>query len=406
MRNAYKIIDYRKLNLPIIEVYGDRFHYQDLYVLVGKDQFITTFYLKKKSLSYKNYGDYVLGVIYYDAKSINALEASFSTGNEVATTRIRVDCPSRNISMNEKGDLKYRGVNVEDIECISFFSYKRETEVYDTGEKKVPDIVKVKVDFSGMDVDILNQYYLVSKNNSGTKLVQYEKEQLIGITLALNNRKIDSRILNYMGFKEDDLNNNLNIWMSLYKVLERRNQLTEFDKLNYTEIKNILTLERMSMSVKELGNAGLSKSMKDTDIEVLKKIFKAVDNFSPSILMHGKNQVYWDLSSYIHITFRHLKDYQLGGYRNKTPFPYKADDLKSLIEKVLNRVKGEIEQYLSNETTNDFTRNGKMAIFYNGDHYHLRIDQTGKLIQFHSVGSSFNKTTSVDVKSCSADLQK
>jgi len=204
--------------------------------------------------------------------------------------------------------------------------------------------------------------------------------------LAFNYGHIDSRILDHLGFNENHLKTNLNIWMSLYKVKERRNQLTEIDRKNYTEIKSILFLERITKVAKELESAGLSNSINRTEEEeALKKIFKSVEEFSPSILMHGKNQVYWDLDSYIHIALRHLKNCQLGNYRNKTPLPYKAEDLKSLIEKVLYRVKGEIEQYLLGKPPDDFTRHGKMAIFFNRDHYHLRINNEGKLTQFHTV---------------------
>ena len=43
MRNQYKIIDYSDLGLPSVEAYGESFHYQDLYEMVGKSQFMTTF---------------------------------------------------------------------------------------------------------------------------------------------------------------------------------------------------------------------------------------------------------------------------------------------------------------------------------------------------------------------------
>jgi len=385
MINTYHIIDYQEIGLPSIEVKGDQFHYKDLYELVGKNQNMTTFQLRENSESYVEYGNSVLGVIYYDNKNLNALENSLSTSNEISKNKIRIDCPNREITTEKKGDLKYRGVNVADIERISFLPYKRETEKHDTGEKKVPDIIEIEVDCDGVDADVLNQNYLISKNNSGTHLIQYEKEQLVGITLAFNNGRIDSRILEHFGFNENDLKTNLNIWMSLYKVKERRNQLTEIDKKNYTEVKNTLLLERMVKVVEELTSASLSKSKTETDGEILKRIFKSVDEFSPSILMHGKNQIYWDLDSYIHIALRHLKDYQLGNYQNKTPFPYKADDLKALIEKVLYRVEEEIKQYLLEKPNYDFTRHGKMAIFYNGDHYHLRVNREGKLIQFHAI---------------------
>lgn len=385
MKNTYRILDYQDLGLPSIEVYGDQFHYQDLYEFVGKNQYMTTFQLRENSESSKEFGSSVLGIIYYDRKTIDDLERSMAIGHEVSKSKIRIDCLSRDITKKEKGDLKYSGINVTDIEGISFLPYKIETEKYDTGEKKVPGIIEIEVDCGGMDVDILNQNYLVSKNNSGTSLVQYEKEQLIGITLAFNNGNIDSRILEHFGFNENDLQNNLNIWMSLYKVKDRRNQLTEIDRKNYIEIKSIQSLEKITKVSKELIDAGLSNSINGTKKEVLKTIFKSVEDFSPEILMHGKNQVYWDLDSYIHIALRHLKDYQIGSHQKKTSFPYRADDLKYLIEKVLHRIEVEIDQYLLEKPTNDFSRHGKMAIYYNGDHYHLRINREGKLIQFHTV---------------------
>jgi len=392
MRNQYKIIDYSDLGLPSVEVYGESFHYQDLYEMVGKSQFMTTFELKIDSLSFKDYGGSVLGVIFYDRKSTSSLEDSIKTGAEVTKERIRIDSPSRDISEEKKGDLKYRGIKTEDIASFSFLPYKRQSEKYDTGEKKVPDIIEVEIDCSDIDPDILNQNYLISKHNSGTKLVKFEREQLVGITLAFNNGRIDSRILKAFGFTEEDLNINLDIWMSLYKVKERRNQMTDIDKKNYSEIKGILSFEKMNKVAKELTATELAGTLTESESETIKSIFEAVENFSPSILMHGKKQVYWDVDSYIHIALRHLGDYQVGGFKEKTPFPYKAIDLKPLIEKVLQRVEAEVVAYFSSNPTSDFTRHGKMAIFYNGDHYHLRISTDGRLVQFHSVGDTFNKS--------------
>lgn len=392
MRYNYQIIDYSELGLPTMKVVGEIFHYQDLYELVGKNQFMTTFELTEGSASYLEYGDSVLGVIFYDRKTLDSLETSFQTGHEVNKQNIRIDSPCRELSEQKKGDLKYRGLTVEDIASISFLTYKRESEIYETGEKIVPDIIEIEVDCSDFDADVLNQNYIVSKHNSGTKLVQYEKEQLIGITLAFNNGRIDSRVLKEFCFTEEDLKTNLNIWINLYKVKERRNQLTEVDKKNYAEVKGIFSLVRFNKILKELTDTGIAGSLKDSDSENLKKIFVAVEGFSPSILMHGKRQIYWDIDSYIHIALRHLKDYQIGHFQLKTAFSYKTEDIKSLIEKVLQRIESEIEDYLSSEETGDFVRHGKMAVYYNGDHYHLRINKDGRIIQFHAADTAFNNS--------------
>ena len=391
MRNQYKIIDYSVLGLPSMEIYGESFHYQDLYEMVGKSQFMTTFELKRDSLSFQEYGASVLGVIVYDRKTMSSLESSIQSGCEVSKEIIRIDSHCREISGEKKGDLKYRGIRTEDIASISFLPYKRQSENYDTGEKKIPDIIEIEVDCIDVDPDVLNRNHLVSKHNSGTELAQFEKEQLVGITLAFNNGQVDSRILKTFGFTEEDLKSNLEIWASLYKVKERRNQMTEVDKKNHSQIKDILFLEKVGKVAKELAASELTEILKDSEYETIVDIFEAVKGFSLSILMHGKKQVYWNIDSYIHIALRHLKDYQIAGFKSKTHFPYKAKDLKSLIEKVLQRVEDEIKTHFSSKPDSDFTRHGKMAIFYNGDHYHLRINASGRLVQFHTVEEALRR---------------
>jgi hypothetical protein len=392
MRNNYKIIDYRDIGISSVEVIGAVFHYQDLYEIVGKKQFMTTFELRTGSLSHGEFGRSLLGVIFYDRKALDSLVDSFHTGQEISKKIIRIDSPDRELSDAKKGDLKYRGINVEDIESISYLPYREEAKKYDTGEKKVPNVIEIEVDCSVIDTDILNQNYLISKHNSGVKLVRYEIEQLIGITLAFNNGSIDSRILSEFGVTEEELKTNLNIWLSLYKVKERRSLLTEFDKSNFSEIKSILAMEKFNKIVKELSHVGITIDIEDSEKPVFKSIFEAVDKFSPSIILHGKKQVYWDVDSYIHLALRHLKDYQLGNFKQKTPFPYKSTDLKSLIEKVLYRIKPEIEVYLASNPTTDFTRHGIMAVVYNEDHYHLRINPEGRLVQLHTVEPAFNES--------------
>ena len=125
MKNEYRIIDYRDLGLPGVEVHGDQFHYQDLYELVGKNQFMTTFELKEGSESYNEYGGSVLGVIYYDRKALDALGEFCNSRIKKTKTKVRIDSLSRELTREKRGDLKYSGINVHDIASISFLPYKR-----------------------------------------------------------------------------------------------------------------------------------------------------------------------------------------------------------------------------------------------------------------------------------------
>ena len=179
MRNTYRIIDYREFGLPSIYVYGDNFHYQDLYKLIGKERYMTTFQLKENSASYINFGISVLGVIHYDKNSLDELENSLVSKNEISKSKIRIDCADRDRTKEEKGDLRYRGIEIADIESISFLLYSREIEKHETGEKKIPNVIEIETDLKGIDVDILTKNYLISKNN-------YKSFLEIGLAYAIN----------------------------------------------------------------------------------------------------------------------------------------------------------------------------------------------------------------------------
>ena len=318
------------------------------------------------------FGETILGVINYDKKSQNKLELAQINKTEIDKSKVRINSTYNKLSLAKTKILKYKGLNIEDIWRIEFHPHTREPERYESGEKKVPNVINIETDFetdfSGIDIDVLTQNYLLSKNNSGTNLILFEKEQLVGITMAFNGR-IDSRILAHLGFSKKDLKENLNIWNYLYRVKERRKQLTEQDKQKYSELKQILSMNLQLKFLKELKEANYFKSESKSTKSTIKEVFLAIENFTPSILFqHGDNQVFWDVDSYIHIAMRHIKEYQVANYKKKTPLLYKSDELGLLIEKILTSIKEEINFYFLQGKEKDFTRHGSMNVYFNGDH--------------------------------------
>jgi hypothetical protein len=381
--NSYQIVDYSAWGVPFVDVKGAGFDYEDLYKLIGRQRFSTTFTLKNGSDSFNRYGELVTGVIHYSAKELKELVA---TNGNTKPLAIKVDC-SIDLSQEQKAQLKYyNGINISDIECISFFLKEREIEGHDSGEKKVPNIIKIETDCSGIDPHVLRKSYLASKNNDGVELIAFEKEQLIGITLGINNGHIDSRVLKHFGFTLDSVKENKNVWNYVYKVKEYRETLSAEEKKKYSDLKEVMRLQALIKVFEELKKANISGTELGDSKEALREIIKSADSFSPSILLHGDKQVYWDLDSYLHIAMRHLKDYQIGKFKEKTPLPYKSGDLKLLIEQVIGSVKEEYQSHRKEKPNAIFARQGAMAIAYNGDHYNLRINPNGCVVQFHTLG--------------------
>lgn len=381
MINNYQIIDCYEMGIPFVEVYGDAFHYNDLYELVGCKRFMTTFNLKHGSSSYKQYGENVLGVIYYSSKELQSIDTEVTV-----VSTVKIESPEINLSIENKSNLKYGGIEIADIDYISFLPYQNKMELHDTGEKKVPNIIEIVVDFHGIDPDLLCQGYLISKNNSNVDLLPYEKEKLIGITLGINNGRIDSRLLKHLGFDVEGIKINRNVWFHVYKLKERRGTLSDEERKKYSDIKTIKEMGAIIKVFNEIEKSFARDKEFSKHKDFIKKIIESATSFEPSILLHGKKQIYWDVDSYLHIVMRHIKDYQIGNFKGKTPFSYKAVDLKNLIEKVISCVEDEYQKEFLDKPNSFFVRQGKMAIFFNGDHYNLRIDPNGRLSQFHVVG--------------------
>jgi hypothetical protein len=386
MRNNYSTIDHRRKGLPSIEIYGEQFHYQDLFEMVGCDQYMTTFNFKNGSEAFLKYGLSVMGKIFYDHEKLKALNESLQCNVEISENCIKVDSKDSRLTLIQKGELlKYTGINVSEIESLSYYPHKRRIEFHEGGEKKVPDVVTVSVDIGGIDPDILEQNYLVQKLNSGVDLAPFEKEGLLGIELGLNNGVVDLKLLAFLGISKDEVKENLNIWHRLYKFKERRGQLSELDSKHYVELKNFLATEKIVKVGKVYARYKMGGSSSEETKVILERIIESVDSFSPSILLHGNKQVYWDIDSYIHIALGHVKDYQFGNLKIKTPFVYRADDLELLIEKVLFCIQDELQFFLSQNSGKEYIRKGAMAVFYNGNHYNLRVNSGGRLTQFHVV---------------------
>ncbi len=117
MINNYQIIDYNEFGIPFMEVQGDSFLYEDLYELVGCQQYMTTFNLKENSQSHNNYGEDVIGVIYYASETIEQLRQGIV--QSIDTSYIRIVSPKVNLSEKLRAKLRYYdGVQVSDIENL------------------------------------------------------------------------------------------------------------------------------------------------------------------------------------------------------------------------------------------------------------------------------------------------
>jgi hypothetical protein len=387
MINQYCITSLLDFGLPGMVVTGEAFHASDVYEFVGKEQYSTTFTFKVGSKAFTEYGHNVTGYACYDPITKKALASDGDTAWQQDINRLTIDVALDGMSATQKHQLRYIGVPITDLESISYLKYKRKIEVHSTGEKRIPNIVEISANLSAINHDALLIYYLTSKLKRGVRLVDFEREQLVGLLLASNDFNIEIRTLDALGFTEKQARENHGIRHHAYKSLERQGLITSDMEDAYKEIKLLDSVERLKALIAELSKSDDLNLTSLNENEILRRVYEQTMKFTPSVLMHGKQQVYWDLKSYLHIALRHVKDFQLGKFKAKTQFLYKANDLSSLIEKVLKCVEEDLRIYLVANPTTAFKRHGKMAVECNGDYYNISIEPSGRIEQFHMLAN-------------------
>lgn len=374
----YRFTNLHALGIPGVDVEGANFHLADLDEMIGVDRNMTSFIFRPNSRADTMYGAMVTGVLFNSTDS-GAIESSKRTSDP---TVVRIESYDSALTIEQRKSLKYKGVPIADLFKISYATFSREVEMLPSGKKAVPNIVSIKIDISKVNFEKLQLSYLTMKHNDGVELIQFEKEQLVGLILGIRNYVIDSRILETFGFDQESVLKNTNVCLTALNAKAARIQLSKEELETRTHCEVLSRILAMGYVFSELERAKITAKPLIPGSDELKRIYENALKFRPAILLHGKKQVYWDLPSYLHIVMRHIETYQVGSFIGKTVLPYELEDLKDLIEKVLGRVHKEIELHFLG-TANPFVRSGSMAILFNGDRFIVRIDPDGRLAQFY-----------------------
>lgn len=378
MKNKYEII-IPFPGYPFVEVWGEQFLYSDLYEIVGKQRFMTTFTFKKSSKAYKKYKTDVTGTIFYSREELIKI---VSSDNQFEQDKIRIEI-FMDMEHELKENIKYGGISISDIKVISFTPYKREIEYYASGEKKVPNIIYIDYrPTPNEDYELMYHNLVVRKYNYGTELIEFEKEKLIGITLGKHG-KVDASLLIPLGYNKEKVINCKNIWYHAYLTKERRKTITNEEKGKLKDLKFIFFVKNLKLFLEEIIKCKVNMTELQQKAEILKTLMLELEKFEPHILLYGKKQIYWDIQSYLHIVLRHVKQLQLGTFKAKSSFPYKHKDLEVLIEQVLRRIEDEIRNHFEKYPEREFRRAGKMSVLFNNDYYSINIDRNGRLTNIY-----------------------
>lgn len=366
------------------EFYGPDFFAEDLYEIAGSFDYVVTFVFKHGSDSYIKFGEMVTGSIFYPKGEREQIEEHIRDRKEYTNQIIKLEviCFS-DINKEVADKLKYEGFPCTDLSSLSFVKFSSFSPYKSSVIKKIPNIIKIPVSseyLTKINFDIISNNLIVSKVKSGTILIDEERAEYVGNYLARHNNEIDLELLKMFGYDEKSANNDKTITYHYLVSKERRNCISESEKQYLSNLKNEIYMNNLNLLANELTSGFKTGEPIISPKNKMEFILKALKIFRPKVLYPIKRQIWWDLQSYLHIVFRHVKDFQFGKYQDKTPFPYELVELESLIIIIIESILDEIKNHFSNPSQEKtFYRTGKMCVYYNGDYYSIRICPNGRL---------------------------
>lgn len=142
------------------------------------------------------------------------------------------------------------------------------------------------------------------------------------------------------------------------------------------------SIDRVIQTVKDSGQNNLKKAFTEHEEEI-RTIYKEARKFEIRTLLVGNKPVYWNKERMLHIITRHIKEtfikyHNKPNERPKTIIPYSLAELQSLIQRVLETIDNDVQEFLKSDKEDFF----KKGIDYNNDKYRVRIKKNGLLMMF------------------------
>lgn len=358
------------------------FSIEDVYKLVGQhDSSYCSVEFFPGTTAYKKYGESAHGLVWYKKKDREALDIVIATNNYQRNNgTIYLDSGSQDKNLNHA--LQYEGFEASDIKALYRVGGEKSKVYKQPGIKEIPSTINIKID-SNFDVIAAQQYVLGGYLKMGYSLPFHDliiyyrnlflfypeqiKEEEINLYLRNQNKTTYAEEADYL--------------IHDIKVHEKIANEEEFK--HWSDLLKSRSEKRMDYIKQHLGiSSKVIDNMILNDTKKYMTLFQSTWMFETETLEYlgPKACIYWDFERFIHIFLRHNPDFFIPASTKGqgTHFQYNFQDIFRVAKIVLQQLRDDINSKLN--SGKPFVVNGH---YYNGNHYQIRIDPDGKLMQFH-----------------------
>ena len=368
----------------------DGFTQAQLYAYGGRNDSVFTLTMRENSESYQKYGSLLTVCFVYTRDERKLLESDITSLDHepYIKARLLVSCKQR---WNAADILLKEGVKTRDIVQMTVLSSVDENNTFPSKEKRTPNVLEVPFEAEENGNDIGWMYgFLKRQKKDGVGLMPEDDAIYLAYKLIIEREELTEeekkRIFNAEGkIGNRDVAYHYLLWKNEAGLI----------KENEKELLNKLKLnqkyERVGLVDKILKDLGSDvKTFAKDYPESAGLIFDKIMNFHDrSFNTTGKYPLYMNFESLLHIYFRHTNELSISAqYANRDKFQLDEKDIMTVIDIVMHQLNDEYQAFKEKHPDGRFFRAGKMAYYYNGDYYHVDVNEDGSISTFYKASGN------------------
>jgi hypothetical protein len=365
---------------------------EEVYSLVGRQDKTSTVIFKTDSDSFKLYGPHVTVLFLYTQYEREELDQRTNIPESSTPGTIKVRHLTSDLSKEKVSQLEGAGINTEDIASILYFSADTQNTFHSKEKRTITKLeIPIHIQPKGRDIDWM--YGFAKRlNDSGTGLSPKERQFYLAGKLYYEPEALADEEKNEVF--QDGENMDPDVEFEYLKIKYKREESNDTEKRELAQCirkKDNNDMNLLDKYLKETGSS-LSKLAKD-DLDSATKLLIRISTYHEKhINVVGKKAIYLDVDRYLHVHMRHVEEMKINKhFAHKSNFQWKEEDVLMVIDKVIDKINDEIQEFFEKNPGKRYSRYGRKSVYFEGDYYTLHIEPNGAISTFHRTSKEHEK---------------
>lgn len=372
----------------------DGFTQAQLYTYGGKNDSVFTLTLREGSEGYQKYGSLITVNFVYTRDERKMLESDVTSLDQEPRIKAKLLVPWMQCE-NTKDVLLKEGVKTRDIVQIIVLPSVDENNTFPSKEKRTLKVLEVPFEAEGNGNDIGWIFgSLKRRKEDGVGLMPEDNAIYLAYKLILECDGLTEEETGQIFDSEGKIRNR----DVAYHYLQWKNDAGiikdhEIELLNKLKLNRVYErVELVDKILKDIGSDVKTFAIKYPKSAGL--LFNKIINFRDrNFNTTGKYPLYMNFESLLHIYFRHTNEFDISEqYADRDKFQLDEKDVMTVIGIVMHALNNDYQAFKEEHPDGRFFRAGKMAYYYNGDYYHVVVNEDGRISTFYKAsGNNIHK---------------